>query len=73
MTWKQKQSSNFKLIALYMASLELETLTYDQRLNLATEIGRLHTENQKIDNMLVQDYVKDCMVFNLKQQSIING
>jgi hypothetical protein len=55
-----------------MASLEFETLTYDQRLNLATEIGRLNTENQRIDNMLVQDYVKDCMVFNLKQHSTIN-
>ncbi len=56
-----------------MASLELEQLTYDQRLKLATEIGRLNMQNQWINQMLVQDYHKDCMIHKVPQSSIINS
>ena len=54
---------------LYMASLEHETLTYEQRLKLATEIGRLNTQNQWIDNMTVVEYHQDCMVHKVPQTS----
>lgn len=55
-----------------MASLEHETLTYDQRLKLITEIGRLNLQNQWIDQMTVHDYHKDCLVHKVPQSSRVN-
>lgn len=72
MTWKQKHTQNSKYISLYMASLEYEILTYEQRLKLITEIGRLNLQNQFIDQMLVEDYHKDCMVHKVPQSSKIS-
>ena len=73
MNWKQKHSENSKCITRYMASLEHEQLTYDQRLKLVTEIGRLNMQNQSIEKMSVSDFHKDCMVHKVPQSSKSNS
>ena len=72
MTNKQLHTKNNKLISLYMASMELEALTYNQRLKLATEIGRLQYMNQTIEAMTVETYYKPANEYTYKTPSFLN-
>jgi len=72
MTNKQLHTKNNKLISLYMASMELEALTYNQRLKLATEIGRLQHMNQTIEAMTVETYYKPANAYTYKTHSFLN-
>lgn len=46
---------------------ETTEITYDWRLKLVTEIGRLQLQNQHIDSMLVEDYYKEVYDYTLTQ------
>lgn len=58
MTWEEKFSENKILIALYDAFLP-ECSTYESRIDLMTEIGRLHTQNKRIEKMSVIQFKND--------------
>lgn len=68
MTWKQLHTTNTKLIKGYMDYLIDETtqLTYDQRLKLVTEIGKLQLQINQIEGMLVEDYHKEIYTYTIK-------
>lgn len=72
MTYKQKYTSNKKLIKLYVASLKNEILEEVHIKKLAIEIGRLSFQNFQIENMLVENYISDCLVYDKEENSILN-
>ena len=67
MNWHQKYKQNYKLIKGYDAFIP-EVTNFEQRLKLATEIGRLYTQNKMIEQMTVEDYKQDSNDYDLKIQ-----
>ena len=67
MNWHQKYKQNTTLIKGYDAFIP-EVENYEQRLKLATEIGRLCTQNIFIEQMTVEDYKQDSNDYDLKIQ-----
>lgn len=58
MTFKSKYNENRRLLQGYVAYLDHCT-TYEQKLKLSTEIGRLQTQNEHIKKMSVEDFEQD--------------
>lgn len=50
MTYQSKYRENERLLAGYVGFLE-ECTSYDQKLKLSSEIGRLNSENHQISKM----------------------
>jgi len=59
MTYKQKLKENTMLIALFDSYLMKIEHSFDDRLKLTTEIGRLNTQNQEILNQKISEFNND--------------
>lgn len=46
---------------------ETSEFTYEWRLKLVTEIGRLQLQNEAIDAMTVEDYYKEIIDYSIKK------
>lgn len=58
MTYEQKLRENKRLLERFVAFLS-ECTTYDERLKLSSEIGRLNDQNKQIEKMEYQETKKD--------------
>lgn len=58
MTYEQKLRENKRLLESFVAFLS-ECTSYEQRLKLSSEIGRLNDQNKQIEKMEYQDTKKD--------------
>lgn len=68
MTWKQKYNENKKLIKLYDDFLVAVSVSFDDRLKLVTEIGRLNEQNKMIEQMPVARFHQDTNDYTFKIQ-----
>lgn len=65
MTYQQKYKENKKFLQLYVDFLP-ECTTYDERLKLSTEIGRLNEQNKQIEKMEFADTKKDISDYTIE-------
>lgn len=68
MTHAAKYRQNKRLLQGYVEYLEHCT-TYEQRLKLSTEIGRLQSQNEAIKQMSVQDYEQQAHDYQIVMNS----
>jgi len=65
MTYQSKYRENERLLAGYVGFLE-ECASYDQKLKLSAEIGRLSTQNKQIEKMEFATTKTDISLYELK-------
>lgn len=70
MTYQTKYNENKRLLGLYVNFLP-ECTTYDDRLKLSTEIGRLNEQNKAIEKMGFAYTKKDISDYELELNAIL--
>jgi len=72
MTYQQKLRENNRLLENYVAFLP-ECTTYEQRLKLSSEIGRLNDQNKQIEQMEYQYTKKDISDSKINVNAMLRG
>ncbi|MCH4824275.1 hypothetical protein ML462_13955 [Gramella lutea] len=72
MTYEQKLRENKRLLENYVAFLS-ECTTYEDRLKLSSEIGRLNDQNKQIEKMEYQYTKKDISDTKIETNAIFWG
>lgn len=70
MTYEQKLRENKRLLEQFVAFLG-ECSSYDERLKLSSEIGRLNDQNRQIEKMEYQEAKKDMMDSRLEVPAVM--
>ena len=70
MTYEAKYKENKRLLAAFVEYLE-HCPTYEQKLKLSTEIGRLNRQNQRIEKMEFADTKKDISDYTVTVNAIL--
>jgi len=65
MTSQSKHHENKRLLKEYVSFLE-ECTTYDQKLKLSSEIGRLNSQNKRIEKMSFEDIQIDISNYTIE-------
>ena len=72
MTYRQKLRENKRLLEGFVNFLP-ECTTYEQRLKLSSEIGRLNDQNKQIEQMEYQHTKKDISDSKLEINAMLRG
>jgi hypothetical protein len=70
MTYQAKYKENKRLLEAFVAYLEHCT-SYEQKLKLSTEIGRLNEQNQQIEKMEFAHTKKDISDYTITVNAIL--
>lgn len=70
MTYRNKYNQNKRLLRLYVDFLP-ECTTYEDRLKLSTEIGRLNEQNKVIEKMGFAYTKKDISDYELELNAVL--